>query len=189
MRGCVWGGRCGNAVLRHFPQILGVGGVGFLVQVLVMIEIRKAEARDIPDVAAVFIASQADALPYVAKLHTPEETFRFIDGQRVRASLRGVGGDGGGAHHRHDGDQPLTHRSPVPAAGPTTGRGIGTMLLNHAKQLQAGGAVALRVPGKRARPHVLSGTTVSGSSSAATARTTRRARPDILFEWHPEVAH
>jgi hypothetical protein len=43
-----------------------------------MIEIRKAEAKDIPEVAAVFIASQADALPYVAKLHTPEETFRFI---------------------------------------------------------------------------------------------------------------
>ena len=78
MRGCVWGGRCGNAVLRHFPQILSVGGPGFLVQVLIMIEIRKAEAKDIPEVAAVFIASQADALPYVAKLHTPEETFRFI---------------------------------------------------------------------------------------------------------------
>ena len=41
-------------------------------------EIRKADTKDIPDVAAVFIASQADALPYVAKLHTPEETFRFI---------------------------------------------------------------------------------------------------------------
>ena len=42
------------------------------------IEIRKARPADAPEVAEVFIASQAEALPFLSRLHTPEETRAFI---------------------------------------------------------------------------------------------------------------
>ena len=42
------------------------------------VEIRKAVAQDVAEVAELFIASQADALPFLAALHTPDETRAFI---------------------------------------------------------------------------------------------------------------
>jgi hypothetical protein len=40
---------------------------------MMRVSIRQAVPQDVPGVAALFIASQADALPFVAKLHTPED--------------------------------------------------------------------------------------------------------------------
>jgi ribosomal protein S18 acetylase RimI-like enzyme len=43
-----------------------------------MIDIRRASASDVAEVAALFIASQADAVPFLTKLHTEQETRAFI---------------------------------------------------------------------------------------------------------------
>ena len=42
------------------------------------VQIRKATASDVAEVAALFIASQADAVPFLTKLHTEQETLAFI---------------------------------------------------------------------------------------------------------------
>jgi len=42
------------------------------------VEIRKAHTSDVAEVAELFIASQADAVPFLTKLHTEQETRAFI---------------------------------------------------------------------------------------------------------------
>ena len=42
------------------------------------VEIRKAVAADVAEIAQLFIASQADAVPFLARLHTEQETRAFI---------------------------------------------------------------------------------------------------------------
>lgn len=186
MRGFVWGGSCGNGALRQFPQTLGVGGPDFLVQVLAMIEIRKAEAKDIPDVAAVFIASQADALPYVAKLHTPEETFRFIADNVFSSCEVWVATEGGRiigmmainrSHIDHLYLQPGFYR-----------RGIGTKLLNHAKRYRPSG-LTLYAFQENVRACTFYRNHGFRELERGDGSDNEAGMPDILFEWKPEVAH
>ncbi len=153
---------------------------------LPQIEIRRAGLADIPDVAEVFIASQADALPYVARLHTPEETFRFIADNVFVTCEVWVATESGRvigmmavnrSHIDHLYLKPGYYR-----------RGIGTMLLNHAKLLRPAGLTLYafeanvractfyRNHGFRALEH--------GDGSDNEAR-----MPDILFEWRPETRH
>lgn len=49
-----------------------------VIMVPMSVTIRKADITDAPEVAELFIASQADALPFLSKLHTPAETRIFI---------------------------------------------------------------------------------------------------------------
>ena len=172
--------------MRHFPQILSVGGPGFLVQVLIMIEIRKAEAKDIPEVAAVFIASQADALPYVAKLHTPEETFRFIADNVFASCEVWVATEVGRiigmmainrSHIDHFYLQPGFYR-----------RGIGTKLLNHAKRCRPLG-LTLYAFQENVRACTFYRNHGFRELERGDGSDNEAARPDILFEWKPEVAH
>jgi ribosomal protein S18 acetylase RimI-like enzyme len=151
-----------------------------------MIEIRKADTKDIPDVAAVFIASQADALPYVAKLHTPEETFRFIADNVFVTCEVWVATEGGRvigmmainrSHIDHLYLQPGYYR-----------QGIGTMLLNHAKALRPAGLTLYAFEANvRActfyRNHGFH-EKERGDGSDNEAR-----MPDILFQWRHEVRH
>lgn len=56
---------------------LGKHAVPVIMQTMT-VHIRKAEPADASEVAELFIASQADALPFLSKLHTPDETRAFI---------------------------------------------------------------------------------------------------------------
>lgn len=98
-----------------------------------MIDIRKAMASDITEVAELFIASQADALPFVARLHTHRETFDFIAGNVFLNCEVWVAAEHGkiigmmalnGQHIDHLYLLPGNYR-----------RGIGTLLLDRARQL------------------------------------------------------
>lgn len=97
-----------------------------------VIEIRKAAAGDVAEVAEVFIASQADALPFLARLHTAQETRGFIANQVFPLSDMWVAEEAGrivgmmalvGTHIDHLYLLPGHYR-----------RGIGTLLLNKAKE-------------------------------------------------------
>jgi ribosomal protein S18 acetylase RimI-like enzyme len=97
------------------------------------VEIRKAVARDVAEVAELFIASQTDALPFLAKLHSAQETRAFIANEVFAKCDVWVAAEEGrivgmmalaGVHIDHLYLLPGNYR-----------RGIGTMLLNKAKEL------------------------------------------------------
>ena len=147
-----------------------------------MFEIRKAEARDIPAVAAVFIASQADALPFVAKLHTKEETYAFIAENVfntceiwvVEVGTKIIGMMALNLSH-------VDHLYLLPSY---YRRGIGTKLLNHAKHVRPGGLTlyAFEANTRACAFYQHHGFDVvergDGSGNEA-------GEPDILFEWEP----
>ncbi len=97
------------------------------------VHIRKAATSDIADVAELFIASQADAVPFLRKLHSDQETRAFIANQvfaqcEVWVALGGARIVGmmalNGTHIDHLYLLPGYYR-----------RGIGSKLLDQAKRL------------------------------------------------------
>jgi ribosomal protein S18 acetylase RimI-like enzyme len=147
-----------------------------------MIRIRKAMATDAADVAELFIESQADALPFVARLHTADETRTFIianvmvqcdvwlaEDDRHIAGMMAING----SHIDHLYLQPGLYR-----------RGIGTMLLNHAKILHPQGLTlfAFEVNTRACAFYTHHGFVAAerGDGSGNEA-----GEPDILFEWTP----
>ena len=97
------------------------------------VQIRKATASDVAEVAALFIASQADAVPFLTKLHTEQETLAFIANDvftqcEVWVAVEGTRIIGmlalNGEHIDHLYLLPGFYR-----------RGIGTKLLAQAKEL------------------------------------------------------
>ena len=161
-------------------------GIPDCVKLFPMYKIRRATNADAPDVARVFIASQADALPYVARLHTPEETFRFIvdcvfadcevwvaTHKDTVIGMMAINR----SHIDHLYLQPGYYR-----------QGIGTMLLNHAKALRPAGLTLYAFEANvRActfyRNHGFH-EKERGDGSDNEAR-----MPDILFQWRHEVRH
>lgn len=144
------------------------------------IEIRKAAAADIADVAEVFIASQADALPFLAALHTPQETRAFIANQVFPSSDMWVAVEAGrivgmmalvGQHIDHLYLMPGEYR-----------RGIGTKLLNKAKQLSPQKitlyAFAVNSRARAFYEHHGFKPIEFGDGSANEA-----GEPDVLYEW------
>jgi len=144
------------------------------------IEIRKAVAKDVAEVAELFIASQADALPFLAKLHTPQETRAFIandvfpkcdvwialDDARIVGMMALAG-----VHIDHLYLLPGTYR-----------QGIGTKLLDQAKRLSpkkltlyafAANTRARAFYERRGFKAVEFG---DGSANEA-------GEPDVLYEW------
>ena len=149
---------------------------------MMSVSIRQAVPEDVPGVAALFIASQADALPFVAKLHTPEETYAFIAGDvflQCEVFVAETGGDlagmmaVNGRHIDHLYLKPGLYR-----------RGIGTQLLNHAKAMCPAGLtlyafeVNTRACAFYRRHGFVAVEFGDGSGNEA-------GMPDILFEWKP----
>ena len=144
------------------------------------IEIRKATATDVAEVAEVFIASQADALPFLARLHTPQETRGFIANQVFPLCdvwVAVVGGEILGmmaianTHLDHLYLKPGHYR-----------RGIGTKLLNKAKQLRPEKltlyAFAVNTRARAFYEHHGFKPIEFGDGSANEA-----GEPDVLYEW------
>jgi ribosomal protein S18 acetylase RimI-like enzyme len=144
------------------------------------IEIRKATAGDITEVAEVFIASQTDALPFLAALHTPQETRGFIANQVFPLSDMWVAVEAGrivgmmalvGTHLDHLYLMPGHYR-----------RGIGTLLLNTAKKLSPQKltlyAFAVNTRARAFYEHHGFTPIEFGDGSANEA-----GEPDVLYEW------
>lgn len=144
------------------------------------IEIRQALPTDVPEVAEVFIASQADALPFLGRLHTPDETRAFIANDVFANCDVWVAVEHGrivgmmalaGTH--------LDHLYLLPAA---YRRGIGTMLLNKAKELSRTKLTlyAFQVNARARAFYERHGfvATEFGDGSANEA-----GEPDVLYEW------
>ena len=144
------------------------------------IEIRKATATDVAEVAEVFIASQADALPFLARLHTPQETRGFIANQVFplcdvwvaveRSEILGMMAIAG-THLDHLYLKPGHYR-----------RGIGTKLLDKAKQLRPEKltlyAFAVNTRARAFYEHHGFKPIEFGDGSANEA-----GEPDVLYEW------
>jgi GNAT superfamily N-acetyltransferase len=97
------------------------------------VEIRRAKSNETAEVAALFIASQGEALPFLRALHTDEETVAFITDDVFTKDDVWVAHDGArivgmmalaGTHIDHLYLLPTHYR-----------RGIGTKLIAMAKEL------------------------------------------------------
>ena len=149
------------------------------------VELRRAQAGDVAEIAELFIASQKDALPFLAALHTPQETRGFIANQVFPLSEMWVAEDAGrivgmmaivGVHIDHLYLLPGTYR-----------RGIGTMLLNKAKERSQGRltlyAFQVNTRARAFYEHHGFKPIEYGDGSGNEAR-----EPDVLYEWrgpHP----
>jgi ribosomal protein S18 acetylase RimI-like enzyme len=144
------------------------------------IQIRKAMAADVAEVAEVFIASQADALPFLARLHTPQETRGFIANQVFPQSEVWVAAEDGEivgmmaivrTHIDHLYLRPGYYR-----------RGIGTLLLNKAKERRPTKltlyAFAVNTRARAFYEHHGFKPIEFGDGSANEA-----GEPDVLYEW------
>lgn len=145
------------------------------------IGIRKAAAGDVAEVAELFIASQTDALPFVARLHTPQETRAFIANQVFPSSELWVAEEQGGpilgmmalvgTHIDHLYLLPGHYR-----------QGIGTVLLDKAKELSPQKltlyAFAVNTRARAFYEHHGFKAVEFGDGSANEA-----GEPDVLYEW------
>jgi ribosomal protein S18 acetylase RimI-like enzyme len=144
------------------------------------IQIRKATAADVAEVAEVFIASQADALPFLAALHAPQETRGFIANQVFPQAEVWVATEDGEivgmmaivrTHIDHLYLKPGHYR-----------RGIGTLLLNKAKELRPAKltlfAFAVNTRARAFYEHHGFQPIEFGDGSANEA-----GEPDVLYEW------
>lgn len=146
-----------------------------------MIRIRRALATDAVDVAELFIASQADALPFLARLHTPDETRNFIISNVFVQCDVWVAEEG-----RHIVGMMAINRSHIDHLYLQPGsyrRGIGTLLLDHAKTLHPEGLTlfAFEVNTRACAFYLHHGFRAAerGDGSGNEA-----GEPDILFEWN-----
>lgn len=159
---------------RAAPVIMGV----------MAIEIRRALPADAPEVAEVFIASQAEALPFLSRLHTPDETRAFIATDVYEKCDVWVAVDAGrivgmmalaGTHLDHLYLLPGEYR-----------RGIGSMLLDKAKELspQKLTLYAFQVNARARAFYEYHGfmATEFGDGSGNEA-----GEPDVLYEWQPSA--
>ena len=144
------------------------------------VELRQAAAGDIAEIAELFIASQQDALPFLAALHTPQETRAFIANQVFPHSQMWIAVVGNrivgmmalvGQHIDHLYLLPGTYR-----------QGIGTKLLNKAKELSPTKLTlyAFQINTRARAFYEHHGFTAIeyGDGSANEAK-----EPDILYEW------
>ena len=144
------------------------------------IEIRKAVAKDVAEVAELFITSQADALPFLAKLHTPQETRAFIANEVFSKCDVWVAVEGprivgmmalAGVHIDHLYLLPGQYR-----------RGVGSKLLDQAKVLSPKKltlyAFAVNARARAFYEHHGFKAVEFGDGSGNEA-----GEPDILYEW------
>ncbi|MDZ4868933.1 MAG: GNAT family N-acetyltransferase [Alphaproteobacteria bacterium] len=148
------------------------------------ITIRRATPQDAAEVADLFIASQAEALPFLRALHSDEDTVAFITDDVFTKDDVWVAVEGArivgmmalaGTHVDHLYLLPTHYR-----------RGIGTMLLNKAKGLYRRLTLYAFAANKRARAfYERHGFTAiefgDGSGNEA-------GQPDVLYEWRAPAA-
>ena len=146
------------------------------------VEIRKAMTSDVAEVAELFIASQADAVPFLSKLHNEQETRAFIANQvfhqcEVWVALEGARTVGMMALNR-------THVDHLYLLPGYYRRGIGSMLLDRAKQLSPKMlslyAFQMNARARAFYEHHGFIAVEFGNGSANEA-----GEPDILYEWRP----
>lgn len=146
------------------------------------VEIRKAREEDAAEVGELFIASQSDALPFVSRLHTAEETRAFIANDVFLNCEVWVAVENGriigmmalaGTHLDHLYLLPSEYR-----------RGVGTMLLNKAKHLRPEKltlyAFAVNARARAFYEHHGFIAIEHGDGSGNEA-----GEPDVLYEWRP----
>lgn len=146
------------------------------------VAIRKASQADVAEVAALFIASQADAVPFLSKLHTERETRAFIANDVFPQSEVWVAVEGArivgmmalaDAHIDHLYLLPGNYR-----------RGIGSMLLQKAKFLSPEKlslfAFQMNARARAFYEHHGFVAVEFGDGSGNEA-----GEPDILYEWRP----
>ena len=144
------------------------------------VEIRRAKSNETAQVAALFIASQGDALPFLRALHTDEETVAFIaedvftkddvwvahDGTRIVGMMALAG-----THIDHLYLLPTHYR-----------RGIGTKLIAKAKDLHPENltlyAFAVNTRARAFYEHHGFVPLEFGDGSGNEA-----GQPDVLYEW------
>ena len=146
------------------------------------VETRKAMTSDAAEVAELFIASQADAVPFLSKLHNEQETRAFIANQvfqqcEVWVALEGARTVGMMALNR-------THIDHLYLLPGYYRRGIGSMLLDRAKQLSPKMlslyAFQMNARARAFYEHHGFIAVEFGDGSANEA-----GEPDILYEWRP----
>jgi GNAT superfamily N-acetyltransferase len=144
------------------------------------VEIRRAKSNETAEVAALFIASQGDALPFLRALHTNEETVAFITDDVFTKDDVWVAHDGAsivgmmalaGTHIDHLYLLPTHYR-----------RGIGTKLIAKAKELHPENltlyafAVNMRARAFYERHGFVAIEFGDGSGNEA-------GQPDVFYEW------
>ena len=149
------------------------------------VEIRKAVAADVAQVADVFIASQADAVPFLRDLHTAQETRAFIANDVFTQCEVWVAAEGKqivgmmALKDRH-----IDHLYLLPGH---YRRGIGSRFVDKAKTLNPDKLTLYAFQmNKRARAFYESHGFAAiefGDGSANEA-----GEPDILYEWQPPVS-
>ncbi|MBL8782830.1 MAG: GNAT family N-acetyltransferase [Alphaproteobacteria bacterium] len=144
------------------------------------VEIRRAKSNETAEVAAVFIASQGDALPFLRALHTDEETIAFIREDVFTKDDVWVAHDGvhivgmmalAGTHIDHLYLLPSHYR-----------RGVGTRLMAKAKELHPENltlyAFAVNTRARAFYEHHGFVPLEFGDGSGNEA-----GQPDVLYEW------
>ena len=146
------------------------------------VEIRKAAAKDVAEVAELFIASQADALPFLARLHTPQETRAFIANEVFPKCDMWVAVKG----RRIVGMMALTgvHIDHLYLLPGEYRRGIGTKLLDKAKQLNPE-KLTLYAFAANTRARAFYERHGFGAIEFGDGSGNEAGEPDILYEWTP----
>jgi GNAT superfamily N-acetyltransferase len=148
----------------------------------VSITLRQATSADGPAIAALFLASRRDALPYLPELHTDEDTldhFTKVVPSRCAVWLAEERGRLVGFLAWNAATQHLDHLYLMPGY---YRRGIGTMLLDKAKAL-AQGKIQLYAFQKNARARAFyehHGFTAIAFGDGAE---NEENEPDVLYEW------
>ncbi|MCE9521811.1 MAG: GNAT family N-acetyltransferase [Alphaproteobacteria bacterium] len=144
------------------------------------VEIRKAHTSDVAEVAELFIASQADAVPFLAKLHTVQETRAFIANDVFAQCEVWVAVEGprilgmmalNGTHIDHLYLVPGSYR-----------RGIGTKLLAQAKALRPE-KLSLYAFQMNARARAFYEHRGFRAVEFGDGSSNEAGEPDILYEW------
>lgn len=149
--------------------------------------LRRAIPEDGDELAAILRAAMRGAMPGLPELHTPEEDRRFLravvlPNEEVWVAEVDERPVGFAALGLRDGEDYLQHIYVAPAH---QGRGLGTQLLNHAKDLRPSGFrlwVFQRNEGARRfyERHGLRLVEMTDGSG------NEEKEPDALYEWVPE---
>ena len=144
------------------------------------IQLRPATSADGPEVAALFIASRHDALPYLPELHTDESTTQWISETVLRHSTVWVAELDGiivgfsslvGDHLDHLYVRPGHYR-----------QGVGDRLLARAKAMSSG-RLRLFTFQRNARARAFYEARAFVVIAYGDGSTNEEREPDVLYEW------
>ena len=141
------------------------------------VTLRPAQADDIVAVAALFARSRAVALPFLPVLHSPEEDIAFFAGRRESVVMTIAERDGTLVGFMVEDQGWIEHLYLAPEQ---RGQGIGSLLVNAAKQRQKRLQLWCFAENHAGRAfYVRHGFVQLG----ATTGDNEEGQPDILFGW------